>query len=412
MCDDTGDVFVHTFPTEGFIPRTGCTTASDFVQTAAFGQTFLPTAGTVSLTLARAHGLTVLTALLATRIPAEHLDIHVRLDARDGGTINVDALCCFIMLHGPCFRNMSMTIPRTLDKDKFCDLLIVWQKMLVLRSRGDDKLHASPASTSGDDEQRVVSKSVVRLSNAERKQRCKRAGSFFRTRWLSDQEILSGEGQLESFEQFLQLINTGWSDVRCSVADLTILSQMAACLQKTPLSTKLHVVVRCHGKMLRSFHHMLALLWPHTASLWLVMTDHSVNDLALEDLMTCNGFCSHPPLDHGHCSLFLTGISLARCSRLSDAAMPLLENVERVNVNFCEQLTYAGFSHLRHCTDVSARYTAVSDDIVHLFADTTTLDITGCPVSPEMMIVLRDVQAVNAMFQSVEDVDECVNLCC
>jgi len=435
-----------TFPEQELLPSKGCMTTSVFRSVCDLGRKMLPDAGTVPLIVTNNRDVEALVILVTFYVQVEQLEVHVRLGMHN--TIDIGALCRAIKLYGPRVENMSLTVPHTVPLADFRALWLASQSVMSLRCSVDGTVPVSSATRPVQPSSHGAAKPTpVPVSSATRpvqsssyetgwisrlppisdvlpalmpssprhprNEHLREAVTcVFRSRWPSEQEVRSGDVDLDYTQALARMFTFGQQTRGIFVRSKWVLGEVLKLLKTSPPAIKPNIVVRCcNGETLRSFHNVLADLQPHCATLWVIMADTSASDSTLADLMLCCESCQHGPLDDGQCMLFLTGIMLSGCSRLTDEAMPMLANVERVNVDFCGQLTPRGIAHLRHCTDVSAKCTMVSDEDLRLFADATSLDISSCPVTPDGLTVLRNVRAVKADHLFAAEVSDHTNIC-
>ena len=355
--------------------RSGCTTASEFRTTIADDSSVFSDAEPVSLTVRCPRDINALTALATCWVSAEHLEIHIRLDTKDGGAFDIDALCRTIALYGPKVQNMSLTVPHTVDLATFRALYNAWQLVVTTRPG-------------------VPPDEAERLADAERMRAMKHASALFDSRWLSPMQIELRKGDLASMQPFVQMIKSGLVSLRCFIEKRLVVEQMLAFLRRSPPAVKPDLVVRCSLEDARALHPILADLWPYCASLWVVMDGFGSNDWGLSSLMVCDGDCRHNVSVDNSPLISLTGIVFAKYAGVTNAAMPLLANVQRVDITSAPFLTSEGFAQLAHCTDVKARYTNICDQDLQFFANAVSLELVGCSVGPDGIAALRNVQAI------------------
>lgn len=171
-------------------------------------------------------------------------------------------------------------------------------------------------------------------------------------------------------------------------------------LKEQPSDNRPRIVVHVDSLgVLQQTHSLLARLRPHCKELWLVMDKHQCDDAFLACVMLCSEMCDHSDVVPAG-MLALTGIVLTLCQALTDTAMAMLAQVDRVKIDHCDQLTSSGFAHLGHCTDVSARGTALRDADLIWFAKAKTLDLGATEITPCGLEQLADVTAVRTHFFS------------
>ena len=377
---------VSTFP-PGRESFAGCMRMSDFYSRINDGVSVLPGVGVLPLTIVSGDEMPMLMMLASFSIPIERLEIHVRLDKSTAldKTFCISGLCRAIRLFVPRVSGMSTTIPHTIGDSAFDRLSTAW--ILALEERSAKEESNLSSSNAGDS-----------LSVSARSQHMASLALFQSSRWPSKRVVLATAGDFASLDPLVRMINFGAADGMCVIKERAVLEQLVKFLKESSSDVKPNVAVRCYTRTARSLHAMLAGLWPRCASLWVLMEDTIAGDAVLSDLMLCDESCHHEPLDSERRALCLTGIVLSQCSGLTDSATTMLQNVERVDISDCRQISSAGFARLGHCTDVVAHNTSLRDEDLHLFAKATTLDISRSLVTPGALSMLSDVRAIRTSF--------------